>query len=1308
MSDFAELIQQDLSLTGSGGTSFEDGDTVRNPEGELVRLQGLEAAEIAHEVAPGILKPGTAGGAVAAAELQALANKHGFNNLVYVVDDDGNRIKDATGTRWVGRLKDDRGRDFTDITTRYNINQVNPYNTQAEVLSWQLAQAEKDSEVKPEDMNDWQKASASVNAAIADEQFTEQEFKQTALDEQTLSRLNKPQQPGETAAMYAQRREMSKRFVDTGVMIRHTDRTLQNKALNPLSESLDVGLTGVIESMYGVADLVGEKSGFNWLEEVGEAGINRQRAYLAAKPELKLSALKPIVDKDGKVTGNEWDIDSIGQFFEYLGNNAAVSLPYMANTIGGSLLAPVTGGLSMLSPVAMYTGQTWNEMEGKDKSATLAIGAGVAQAMLDRLGLFGIIKGANILKKSTLDDAVAAIVTRDGVSRTVAQQMVANATRLEIGNLAGGAAMIAKQQLTARNMLRAGMSRMGIGGISELTTEGAQELTGYLAATAGSDKEFDAIELQSRLVNAMIAGGTLGASLSIPGVAYDAGAWADVAVRQAPAEAKRLSIRGQRAQEEIDEFGRVQTIEELNAQSARDVIDRFNRPQSSWEQKKAAAKLSDLQRSTFDRVKDAWASVPALWRGSVRFILNEDLQAKSRSLRILADKLGGNLQRTFSGSNLENRKRHLLTSYRNMIKTPAEYAQAAGFKTVNQPALSKIINDFSAWLGVQTNPDFDTLPADLQQHKVWLTQYYRDAKILGDKLRNDQIAARQNNGKQSTLGRIENYLFRYKSFNKAAIEKNKDGFIQALMNDYSYTRADATELTDNILNQETLVDEEAAFSVGSGQFIPASHRRRTLNLAENQNFKEFMESDAFVNLSNASKAAARYITYQEFLGDNNEKINEHLNQALEEGVSPAEVNKIAQQLQDYLDAESGNYKRVENNFLRSVQKNLGVWTTIAGLPLATISSFVEMAITVIGLPKDMVFTTIGNAAREMSQAMWSTMTDPRYNSTNRQLSKEKRQANIKRLGFFDWDVGAAQTTGATENTHASRHLLDKYFKIIGLQQWTDYTRSVRAAIADDFIMNHLATIQDWRMSGEPKTNAVQESEEHLRNLGLNVDDMLAMKYQAGPWTEAQVEAWNEAMIEAEFNFVNMAIALPGTANRPLFYQNQHLALFTQFQGFIGTFTANQIPKMWGEYIKRGTPAMKYNAFAVMSTMLLLGFVSQYLKDLLKYGKPSPYLDDAEKLQRAVGSSGLLGTGERVLNFVYPIYESSSDNPAEWFFNTLSGEAASLSNVSRVYGGVGKIIDDDTATSRGVYDILKTAPFFGPFNQLNRTIASYFD
>mgnify|MGYP007000442794 CR=1 len=72
--------------------------------------------------------------------------------------------------------------------------------------------------------------------------------------------------------------------------------------------------------------------------------------------------------------------------------------------------------------------------------------------------------------------------------------------------------------------------------------------------------------------------------------------------------------------------------------------------------------------------------------------------------------------------------------------------------------------------------------------------------------------------------------------------------------------------------------------------------------------------------------------------------------------------------------------------------------------------------------------------------------------------------------------------------------------------------------------------------------------------------------------------------------------------------------FTQFQGFISTFTAYHLPKMWGDLGRRGTPAMRYNLFAAAATMILLGFASQHLKDLLKYGKTTPYFEGSEYIR----------------------------------------------------------------------------------------------
>tara|TARA_R110002167_G_scaffold6105_8_gene27837 strand:+ start:2583 stop:6560 length:3978 start_codon:yes stop_codon:yes gene_type:complete len=1314
-SAFADLINVSSGLNNSGGHTFVDGDTLRNEEGQLVRIEGLEAAEIAHLRNDNTFSPGTAGGDQAALSIQNLANKLGYTNVKYLTNADGSPKLDATGTRLMGRMTDNSGRDFTQVATTYGVNQLGLYSTDNEILSSQFGTAERSANLdKP--LTDWELAKVQIDAATNAEMSYEQEFKRAALDERTLASWNAPQNPGETFESYQRRLKLAKEYIPGQVQIRKLDRDINNKALSPLSEGIDVGLTGAIEGLYGAAQLVGESTGFKWLENVGTAGITRQHAYLANMPELKLSAFKPIIDKNGVVTGNEWDIKGVGEFFEYLGTNAAVSIPYMANTVGATLLAGPTFGLSMLSPAAVYTGQTWNEMEGDNKNAGLAIAAGVTQAILDRIGLKGLV-GGSILKKATRDAAIKKIMA-SGVGKAVAEQTLAKLTRVEVAKFVGSAAEVAKAQLKSRNVLRALVAQSAKGFASESMTEGAQELTAYMAAVAGSDKVFDAVELESRLLNAFIAGGTMGSTFAIPGVAYDAGAWADVAVRQLPAEAKRLSFAGKWAADEKKRTGSVNSVQQNNSDAKADINKRVM-PTASFSEKAEAGTAAKKGRSGFDKVKDAWESTPVLWRGSTRMIFTEKLQNASRAMRKLADGFGGNLQRIYSGSNFENRKKHILTQYRNSVSSPAEFATAAGFKNLNQGELSNIIYTFGRWAGSKklTPKDWNKLPAELQQHRTWLAKYYAETSQLSDKLYTDQIAAGATN-----LNRLENYLLRYKSFNKGAIEKDKNGFIAALEKDYNFSNLDATELTNNILNQELLVGETDAFTVGKGKFIPASHKKRTLNLAENKNFNAYMETDAFTNISNASKSAARYITYQEFLGNNNEVINELLNQAMEEGVPAADVNRVAAELQDYLDAESGNYKRLDNETIAKVQKHLGLWTTIAGLPLATISSFVELAITMQALTPKQISTTIMKASKEMAEAMWSTIKNPTLSSTEKQLEKEQRQSNIKRLGFFDWDVGAAQTTGATENTHASRHLLDKYFKIIGLQQWTDYTRSIRASIADDFIMSKVNAISNQRQMNKQVgpftsatasqidneglyTNAIQEAEEQLRNLGINVDRIIEMNDQVAPWSATQQAEFDAMMLEAQFNFVNQAIALPGTANRPLYYQNQHLALFTQFQGFIATFTANQIPRMWGEYVSRGTPAMKYNAFAVMSTMIMLGFVSQYLKDLIKYGKPSPYLDDVEKFQRAIGSSGLMGTGERVVNLVFPIYESSSDNAAEWFFNTVSGEAAALSNVSRAAGGIGKIVEGKT--DKGVYDLLKTAPFTGPFNQFNRYISELF-
>ena len=305
---------------------------------------------------------------------------------------------------------------------------------------------------------------------------------------------------------------------------------------------------------------------------------------------------------------------------------------------------------------------------------------------------------------------------------------------------------------------------------------------------------------------------------------------------------------------------------------------------------------------------------------------------------------------------------------------------------------------------------------------------------------------------------------------------------------------------------------------------------------------------------------------------------------------------------------------------------------------------------------------------------------------------------LDKLGYTVWDVGSASTTstatkvGATEVSAVDSKFLERYFQATGLTGWTNYTRTLRASFAGDFLKTKLELIAN--SDPDSKTNEIQEAEEQLRNYGLDVDAAVQAYMTGEPISADQLR-------EFQFNWINDAVVLPQAANRPLIYQDPRFALFTQFQGFISAFTANQLPKMWGEYVKRGTPSMKYNAFATMATMIMLGFASQYLKDLLKYGEPRefgpdahPYLNTSEYLQRGIRASGLLGTGERILDQFFPIYEQRSDNAGEWLFNTTTGESPSLGFAKRIISGVGYGVEGDIG--RAAKEAVRTTPL-GPFN-----------
>ena len=1256
MSSIFDNLSDSPRQLGASGLTFYDADTLYDSEGQGYRLKGVNALEVST-----FGKEGEVGGQLSLDKISQLANEMGYTNVVQLGE------KDTTGNREMIDLQDDQGRSFVRELAASGITRVQEGFDPGGTLTFSNQFRDFLKTGQDYEANEFDKAAVELDKYIDENNKYSQEVKAKVASDIISSDFQRVGQD------------------ESG------------NSLNPYSTAWNTGMIGVTDAAWGMVSLLGDTLGLEGVKGSGEAGVRRARARIADQ---------------GQILTSYQDVDSFGDAVDFVVNNTLLSIPYMGITAAATVTAPITGGVSLLAPVSIYTGQTWNEMgdqirhTDKERSAAVAIASGVAQAALDRLGLAGITGagGKELYKKG-----VQALIDQRGMSKQLAEATMAQATKREMATLLGDVGDVAREQLKAKHLTTDILKRMRTGALTEATTEGLQEAIAGIGADIGSDTAIDWNDIQSRAINGMVAGGTLGASFSVPGAVMDAGQWANIAWGVEPEDARVTAAATKYAREERDrQVKRLYTEarqQGMTAQEAteyaqsRAVVPTVEESLKIVRESPEALELTEdkakrheerkKSRSIGESISNAMSNIPALWRGQVNHIFSEELLRKSRTARLMKDAFGGSLSRVFGGSDMENAKHHRMTMYKAMLQDDPENIYTAlnnGKKTSDKDKarISKeiydLLNDpnvFNPRTGA-FNPD--GLPdGPRKQHIVMLIDRMQQ---LSDKLYDDQVQY------NPQLGFIKNYLLRYKALNKKAVYKNRNKFINALQSEYKMSVADATALTDQILNTD--MDLEDAFTVIRGGPQPTSHKRRSLNLSEKEQFKEFFEEDMFVNISTAAKSASRYVTNQEYVGKNGEHVAKMLENMRREGVSEEEVDKVAYQMQNYLDSESGNYKRATSEFgkkFQEIQKSFMLFTMFAGLPLSTVSSFVEVALGMRGLTRDQIYGKNGglsNLGKELAEMLKGGMTEianiPPVGKGKIRTFESKGKRILRKLGFYEWDVGAATTTGVLETHSFHQKMAENYFKWIGLQGWTNFNRATRAAIAGDFITDNLMILADRDTTAQTRTNEEREAEEKLRNLGLDVSDVgvnQMLMLLAGMPMDADAQQRAIGLLrEAQYNFVNEAVALPKAANRPLYYLDPRFALINQFQGFMSTFTANHIPRLWNEYIKRGSPAMRYNTFAMMATMIMLGFASQYLKDLLKYGESSPYLDEAELIRRGILSSGLAGTSERVIEQLFPIYETRSKNAGEWVWNTASGESPSLSNIARFATAGGYLIEGD--------------------------------
>ena len=1249
--------------TLNGEYDFIDADTIRDKEGKSYRVQGFDAPEISKYTSQGKqYGQGTEGAAEVTESIQNLAREQGFTNVVQ--DERG-----AAHGRGLVDLQNEKGESFTTKLIRTGAFDPTSATSRADIdakrvtdlFGNQLAQTQNEA-------GDIEAAHA-LREAMGRGPQDDLEFKERALSE-----LQYAFDKGKTTT--------------SNLQFDNLDRNLSNKANNPFSEAWDVGVDSLVEAGYGVAMLLGDVTDTEALSEIGNAGTARAQAR---------------AQEAAKFISSYTDVKGFGDAVEFLGTNMAMSLPYMGAIMAGTAAGPV--GLAGVA--GLYSGGVYSDQPDDQKNAGIAIASGVVMAALDRLGLDLVLKPGP--PKELFNKAVDALVKK-GVPKAEAAKVFSDATRREIAGLSKDTAKVAADQLKKKRLFMDTLSGIGRAGVGEGVTEALQETIGYLGSHPEGDINWD--ELQQHALHAAVAGASLGGVFGGVGTAKDKLGWADAAWKVSEADPAKQSQSAKIYEDEVKHYARqgreVPTVDNLTERAGNEAEilkskNPLQGPDGLTEQEfhdiqkdglDAFANLHAKNRgelSFTDKVLDAAGKPLALFKGSLDFMFNPEIKGKYRAVRELSGMFGGGVQKIYSGATYENFKHHVVTKYKTSVPTPEAFYERFGVGSNDNKGKAKVSKEVYTQARAAIDPETKTINADLipeGPNKRIIVRFAKDLQKLGDQMYADQ---KQHNAE---LGYVDNYLLKYKAFDKSAIASDRNGFIENLMNieGMNISRADANAIAESIIENDQVNDLAEAFTLVKGSPVPASHKKRSLGLSERAEFDRFMDPDVFSNVSKAAKAASRYIAHDKYVGRNGEKVSAMLVKAMEEGMPAAEAAKLGKQIKDYLDADSGNYKRPtsqQGKDLIKVQKNFIFLTTISSLWTATISSLPELALTTKGLtPKDLgeIKNLAKDAAKKMTGTLNTEANDPKnldeiYDKMkNRGTAREQATRNA---GFYDWDVGAATTSGVTEVSAVKQKWLKRFFKANGLSQYTDMTRAMRISFAGDFMMNHIDVILN-HPEGTPQTNEVQESKEKLRNIGMNITPQslrqLRSIMQKDPETLTDQESalYDDLTREATYNFVNDAIVTPTAGNRPLFYSDPRFAMFTQFQGFMATFTAKIIPQLWGEYIKRGSPAMQYSAFATMAGMIAMGFLSQHIKDLLKFGEETPYLDEDEYIRRGIESSGLLGTASRITDALFPMYEDRSKNAAEWSWNAVSGQSPGLSKAGQAIGTAGEAIQGDAS------------------------------
>ena len=1341
------------------GATFIDADTFKDIRNNRYRLRDIDAPEV-WGTHLGILAPAEVGAQELTTQTAMLANHFGFNRIKQT----GEQSKD----RSVVDLVNSSGQNLSDFLVEERLVGANR-NTSNEVLTNRMLNNFVDNIGANTARGDVaNRAREMVDASIRESDVAPT-WARPAIDEESFAIAKRMYSHNEMAALSAKmeaetdpvkKQEMQNALYDIktssnpfqlGVEDRQSDRTIDNKAYSNITTSLSIGLENTYQALYGVADMVGEEAGWEWLENKGEAGISRSSRRVA---------------QEGSILTSMSEIEDTGDAFTWLANNTAMSIPFMAAAISGGLLVAPLGGaaaigatgalvVGALPSTILTTGSVWNSMPEGEKSAGLAVAAGFAVGLLDRFGFTGAPRAltAGAVQRGSMTELFSEI------KREVAEELVNKGARLadvagkkvygqkytmeqaiarveraskaELVLMANRYGQFAGKKLRDLKMVKDTIRKISYATGREGLTETIQTAIEEVASVYGTSAELDPARFQEALITSAIIGGVFGSTFAMPSVAKqyndrasilhsvdnpvkvqsDVDKYSQEDNMQARAETEAFNQREKSAgrAETNDPSHFTRTVEDNLADREYLADNVPTGTNDGW--MKAAAERGRASRKAEGIVKRAAGILihrpGSLWKPMLQLMIDKiGITTKEGMRRLRLSRFASD----FGGLNINSGPSHqeyimtLRGKLTSIVPDPEAVAQILGTNVRNANKIMRdAVENYARKGRTYDGPkaaEVNQLLAEYKRKQGILKQAYIDANMM------EEANYLSDNGLD---------LLTSRQVDQRRIKNDREGFIAA-MQKLNPTRGNSVAMTRDIAESymARLLSKESADAA-------AIELNKNYDLTKGR-LSEFMTHNIMGAYRNGIGNAAKKAGDRKYLGENNRFVEADIKKMVDEGeISLEEGDQLAVDFLDYLEIANGDYGAWNSPWVKTVQDNLILVTFLRNMGFSALASWPEVALTQLGVPQHIAFKYMsehaGEGARSFAEYLNYMVSLPPGSPIPRkiygkdQVKGQTVRDRLTELGYSGSQASAARQYGIEIDTW-QQTIAENYAKIVGLNNITDYTRGVRASMSSD-VIQHYANI----LATDPgmETNMSREAYTELRDLGVDVAFLMGIheKWARDPTyslDKKEMEMFKGLLDIGALRFVDQAMVNPLPGRVPKGFKQQKLAAFNQFQGYIANFTANILPRILRK-AKSGSPGMATNAAVTAITMMAAAMFATMLRDEIKYGGPTPYLEDYDKFRRVVFASGLLGTGERILTGFSPLYGTSpllptSGNGIAAGINRsiegVAGEAAAYGTVKDAVNSAYQFSFGDN--EKGFKDAFKLLPVIGSVNQVKQNLA----